>query len=303
MFRFKCGFNIKSCWPKENEKLEKVELFAKSEGEFNKIYTLDEKEIDKIKTESTITYNLDYVRITDQKILIGGWAISEWGLDDIKIDILDENQESIEDVKLARGDRKDLVDLELVEEKDAKCGFTIEFPYEETKVYYLSIQDKKKRKRIELKPDVIRRNNKVEARRGFAKQFVKCINKKNIQKGIKHIKEHGVKGLKEYIVSRVNASAMPYSEWFEINKPTPEELEKQKKVEFEFAPKISIIVPTYKTPINFLREMIDSVIDQTYSNWELCIADGSEGDAAVEAELEKYGKAGCKNQIYITGKE
>lgn len=60
---------------------------------------------------------------------------------------------------------------------------------------------------------------------------------------------------------------------------------------------------TYKTPINFLREMIDSVIDQTYSNWELCIADGSEGDAAVEAELEKYGKAGCKNQIYITGKE
>ena len=36
--------------------------------------------------------------------------------------------------------------------------------------------------------------------------------------------------------------------------------------------------------------MIDSVVDQTYSNWELCIADGSEGDAAVEAELEKYAK-------------
>ena len=38
-----------------------------------------------------------------------------------------------------------------------------------------------------------------------------------------------------------------------------EELEKQKKDKFEFEPKISIIVPTYKTPINFLREMIDSV--------------------------------------------
>ena len=52
----------------------------------------------------------------------------------------------------------------------------------------------------------------MEARRGFAKQLVKCINKKNIEKGIKHIREHGVKGLKEYIVSRVNASAMPYGE-------------------------------------------------------------------------------------------
>lgn len=34
--------------------------------------------------------------------------------------------------------------------------------------------------------------------------------------------------------------------------------------------------------------MIDSVIDRTYSNWELCIADGSEGDMAVEAELKRY---------------
>ena len=34
--------------------------------------------------------------------------------------------------------------------------------------------------------------------------------------------------------------------------------------------------------------MIDSVINQTYSNWELCIADGSEGDTAVEAELKRY---------------
>ena len=34
--------------------------------------------------------------------------------------------------------------------------------------------------------------------------------------------------------------------------------------------------------------MIESVIDQTYSNWELCIADGSEGDTAVEAELKRY---------------
>ena len=287
----KSGFNIKACWPKDREELEKLELFVKSGEKINKICNLNKKEIDKIKDDSTIAYNLDYVRINNAKILVGGWTISDWGTDYVKISILDENKkEIIDDVKLTRMSRKDLVEVGFVEEKDIECGFTIEFPYEEEKTYYLSIADKKKRKRIELKPEVIRRNNKVEARRGFAKQLVKCINKKNIEKGINHIRKHGVKGLKEYIVSRVNASAMPYGEWFELNKPTKEELEKQKKVEFEFEPKISIIVPTYKTPINFLREMIDSVVDQTYSNWELCIADGSEGDAAVEAELEKYAK-------------
>lgn len=286
----KSGFNIKACWPKDNDALEKVELFVKCGEKIDKICSINKKEIDKIKDDSTIAYNLDYVRITDVKILIGGWTISDWGVDQLKISILNEKMEAAEDVKLARNDRKDLVEAGLVEEENSKCGFTIEFPYEEEKIYYLSIADKKKRKRIELKPEVIRRNNKVEARRGFAKQLVKCINKKNIEKGIKHIREHGVKGLKEYIVSRVNASAMPYGEWFELNKPTKKELEKQKKDKFEFEPKISIIVPTYKTPINFLREMIDSVIDQTYSNWELCIADGSEGDSAVEAELEKYAK-------------
>ena len=287
----KSGFNIKACWPKDSEELEKLELFVKSGEKINKICSLNKKEIDKIKDDSTIAYNLDYVRINNAKILVGGWTISDWGTDYVKISILDENKkEIIDDVKLTRMSRKDLVEVGFVEEKDIECGFIIEFPYEEEKTYYLSIADKKKRKRIELKPEVIRRNNKVEARRGFAKQLVKCINKKNIKKGINHIRKHGVKGLKEYIVSRVNASAMPYSEWFELNKPTKEELEKQKKVKFEFEPKISIIVPTYKTPINFLREMIDSVVAQTYSNWELCIADGSEGDVAVEAELEKYAK-------------
>lgn len=40
--------------------------------------------------------------------------------------------------------------------------------------------------------------------------------------------------------------------------------------------KISILVPLYNTPKKFLVEMIDSVLNQTYHNWELCLADGSD---------------------------
>ena len=67
-----------------------------------KSVVINKKEIDKIKDDSTIAYNLDYVRITDVKILIGGWTISDWGVDQLKISILNEKMEAAEDVKLAR---------------------------------------------------------------------------------------------------------------------------------------------------------------------------------------------------------
>ena len=90
---------------------------------------------------------MDYVRITDVKILIGGWTISDWGVDQLKISILNEKMEAAEDVKLARNDRKDLVEAGLVEEENSKCGFTIEFPYEEEK--YITYQSQIKRREKE----------------------------------------------------------------------------------------------------------------------------------------------------------
>lgn len=54
----------------------------------------------------------------------------------------------------------------------------------------------------------------------------------------------------------------------------------------------SIVVPLYNTPPDFLEEMVSSVQKQTYGNWELCLADGSDHDHKhVEAACRKYAKA------------
>lgn len=66
-----------------------------------------------------------------------------------------------------------------------------------------------------------------------------------------------------------------YQQWIENNEPNAEELELQRKTKFEIQPKISIIIPMFNTPIEFFRELVDSIIGQTYENWELCLADGS----------------------------
>ena len=47
----------------------------------------------------------------------------------------------------------------------------------------------------------------------------------------------------------------------------------------------SILVPLYNTPEIFLREMIQSVLDQTYGNWELCLADGSDSEHPEVGEV------------------
>lgn len=58
--------------------------------------------------------------------------------------------------------------------------------------------------------------------------------------------------------------------------PSQEERKKQEETVFPRMVKISILTPLWNTPENFLREMIGSVQRQTYGNWELCLADGSD---------------------------
>lgn len=66
-----------------------------------------------------------------------------------------------------------------------------------------------------------------------------------------------------------------YKRWIQKNEPKKHEIEKQRKEEFKIQPKISIIIPLYNTPENFFDELLESIKKQTYSNWELCLADGS----------------------------
>lgn len=58
--------------------------------------------------------------------------------------------------------------------------------------------------------------------------------------------------------------------------PSEEERIMQSKTVFKKNTKFSILVPLYNTPENYLVDMIESVRNQTYQNWELCLADGSD---------------------------
>ncbi|MBO5987481.1 MAG: glycosyltransferase family 2 protein, partial [Lachnospiraceae bacterium] len=75
--------------------------------------------------------------------------------------------------------------------------------------------------------------------------------------------------------------------------PSKEQAEAERAAVFPRMVKISILVPLYNTPKEFLVEMIESVTGQTYANWELCLADGSDAEHAYVGEtcLEYAAKA------------
>lgn len=81
-----------------------------------------------------------------------------------------------------------------------------------------------------------------------------------------------------------------YKKWYGKNKPTKELITKQKKAEKKFKkrPLISVVVPTYNTNPQHLIECIESVLAQSYSNWQLCLADDASKDKRVVEILEEY---------------
>ncbi len=81
-----------------------------------------------------------------------------------------------------------------------------------------------------------------------------------------------------------------YDSWFRWHKPDEAELARQRQDHFAQNIKFSIVIPLYKTPEHFLRELVDSVIAQTYANWELVLSDASGEPSVIEpllCELEQ----------------
>ena len=67
--------------------------------------------------------------------------------------------------------------------------------------------------------------------------------------------------------------------------PSPEQAAAERAEVFPRMPKISILVPLWNNQKEFQIEMLDSVMNQTYENWELCLADGSDKDHAYIGEI------------------
>ena len=109
-----------------------------------------------------------------------------------------------------------------------------------------------------------------------------------IKKGIQFYKRYGILGGIATLTGQGQIKDKDYAAWYEKNKVSEEELTKQRNKEFPYMPLFSILVPVYNTPIPYLREMLDSVRNQTYQKWQLCIANANPENEEVARILNQY---------------
>ncbi len=108
--------------------------------------------------------------------------------------------------------------------------------------------------------------------------------KYKLQRIFYHLKRYGILKTIKKMMNRMikldkrnrKSNQELYQNWILQNEPNETELELQKGNKFALQPKISIVVPMYNPDENLFLELLNSLLLQTYSNWELCLADGSE---------------------------
>ena len=100
-----------------------------------------------------------------------------------------------------------------------------------------------------------------------------------IKKGFLYLKHYGLKEFVNRLRDRLEPEEVPYGPWFEAKKPDEAALLAMRNRPVIGGPRISVLVPVYRTPERFLGELIESLLAQTYPNWELILADATEPDA------------------------
>lgn len=91
---------------------------------------------------------------------------------------------------------------------------------------------------------------------------------------------------KDIYISSLNNYA--YQAWINKNEPNYRELSAQRKNRFKYEPKISILTSAFNANEQFLKDLLESVLNQTYTNWELCIASGRSEDKSIHRILREY---------------
>lgn len=279
------GFVLKSEIA-DYEKVKTVELDIINKGIRTKLLVMSKKNLKNIISENILKYNIDQVTVSENKIKIIGWAVSTKGEIDFSFATKGGEMLAFEKKSI---NRADLHMRGFIEDHNAELGFEICLN-ETNQPLIMTFETKGFSKSVDVFK-TLKKQVKAHKIDNIIK-LIKIISIKKILHLIGVAIKYGKSELREEAYAMITggkeSQVLTYEKWFEKNKVTKKALAKQSAEKFSFCPMVSIIVPTYNTPIKFLKEMIDSVVAQSYTNWQLCIADGSAGNKKLEAVLKEY---------------
>ena len=266
-----------------NEEPKSIEIIAYTDTCSESILNYDQRKINKYRDKREINTYIDEFTFNEETktYQLKGWAYS-YAKDPIEYSVFDTNGKKV-DIEFHSKGRVDLYSLFFVGEDQIDCGYTIKWKGNAKEKYSFVLKTKNYQSKEILQEKTPSQNVLSKVPKLF-----KMLSYQHIKNGFRILKKKGFSGVIDRIVHG-SSNWAEYDEWFNATKVTEEELERQRNTKFEFAPMISIIVATFNTKEEYLKEMIDSVCNQSYSNWQLCIGDGSTNDSVEKYVKEHYG--------------
>lgn len=271
--------------PENLEGYHKLVIYEKFSDKKHVWFSITAGELDKKRDKPQVYFEEESAE--QGTVRIRGWAIAP---KPVTVRIFDADKKPVA-AEIQRTDRVDVNQLFEEAQDPGKTGFFSEITNVSGKCLYVVFYAGEK-KTVHVVPlrkaDILAR--KLD---------------KYVEKGIRYWKSQGAAALAEKVVTKVkNVRQGPpsYQKWIRHHLPDRNELEKQKKTSFGYRPKISFVVPLYKTPEKYLRRLTESFQEQTYSNWELCFSDGS-GAQSPLTELLKELTAKDNRIKYVSHEE
>ena len=245
-------------------------------------------------------YKIDVVRIRENSITLNGWVVGKDPEARAEFFVEDAQHRPIA-FQYVSTRRDDVSQIYYKKIYDRDFGFNIRFPYERGKDYYLIIRCEGRKARIKYNEQLIEKRASVAYKR--MQKIRDLMNMETVHVAMDFWKENGLRALILKSKHKIQGldNDYDYGEWYELTKPSKEELERQRNTHFDYEPRLSIVIPVYKTPERYLQEMLDSIVNQTYSKWEVCIADGSPRGESRERLIKRYADRDTRFKYVILG--
>ena len=260
----------------------KLRLYATSDSGRRLVFAIKTEEL--IEKKNAIRCFIDEFTVnrTDGYVRLTGWAIAK---EPVSIEVYGKDGYSYTN-RVERSKRADTVALFEEYPVDPDNGFFMEIrpiPEEEFRVELKSGEDSltltyptgSAAVKLGRVSQILRKSRDVLSYNGIPALAAKAYNK----------------------LFNPAMRTVSYGNWIRKHLPSQRVLALQRNDRLEREPLISIVVPCYKTPGKYLRELVSTILGQSYLNWELILSDGSGEDSPIADLLTQVAREDVRIRV------
>lgn len=230
-----------------------------------------------------LRFKVDIALAREGELMLQGWAFGSNPEEEVKFTVVDQAGNPVPGTTVSSVRRDEVVSAffgDYVKAHGAlqrDLGFDVHTPYAQGETRILVIQADGQTKRVKFTDHILEEFNSVAHRK--REKLLALFHWETVEVAWEYFQKHGFRALFKKSVHKIQniQDDYDYNEWYKKVRITDEELAKQRESAADFAmqPTFSIVIPVYATPEKFLRRMLDSIREQTYPKFEVCLVDAT----------------------------